>query len=759
METGHEEPNPADRNPDVIGAPVNRTDGRLKVTGGARYSAEINLPGTVYGVIITSTISNGTVAGMDTAAAEKAPGVLSVFTPFNMPKLPKQTSMGVGAVPTARKLALLQDNEVHYFLQPIGVVVADTLERATYAAGLVGVKYDEKEPVMGLVAHLHDAFAPENAGGSDKKSTDSSENAPGAALNSAPTRVEYVYQTPTETHNAMEPHATIASWDGDHLTLFDATQGVFTARSRVAGLFSLHDDNVRVICHYVGGGFGSKGPVWSHTMLAAMCAREVKRPVKIALERAQMFNNTGYRAHTYQGFSVGSDKDGKLAAIKHDVTNETSDFDTFTEAATVATRMLYACEDIQTTQRLVRLNLGTPSFMRAPGEAPGTFALESGMDELARELKMDPIELRLKNYAETDPEKKLPFSSKNLRQCYRQAAEKFGWDRYTASPEPRSVRDGKWLVGYGMATATYPTNRSPSTASACLNADGTALVLAGTQDLGTGTYTIMTQISAGTLGLPMEKIRFELGDTLLPKTPVSGGSQTAASTGPAVQAACAAVLKKLVDMAIADEKSPLHGANAQDVNTADGKLSLKGDPSKGESYAAVLTRARLPRLEAKSDAAPDKEDKKEFSMHAFGAQFAEVRVNEDTGEVRVARWVGAFDIGKRLNEMTATSQIKGGIIFGIGMGLMEATVADERDARLVNPNLAEYHVPTNADVPEIDVIFVNGAEDTHINPLGAKGVGEIGIVGAPAAIANAVYHATGVRVRELPITPDKVLGV
>ena len=746
------------RNPDIIGAPIDRTDGRLKVTGGVRYSAEVNVPGLVYGVIVSSTISAGSVASMDTAAAEGSPGVLAVFTPFNMPKLPKQSSMGVGATPAARKLALLQEPDVNYFLQPIGVVVADTLERATHAASLVKVQYDEKKPLTDLVAHLHDAFSPGQIGGSEKKPADSSENAPTAALHSSPKWIEQVYQTPIENHNAMEPHATIASWDDDRLTLFDSTQGIFTTRQRVAGIFGLHDDNVRVICHYVGGGFGSKGPVWAHTFLAAMCAKEVKRPVKIVLERAQMFNNTGSRAHTYQGFSVGANEDGKITALVHDVTNNTSVFDEFPEQATVATRMLYACDDIQTTQRIVRLNLGTPSYMRAPGEAPGTFAMESAMDELARELKMDPVELRLKNYAETDPEKKTPFSSKGLRECYARAAEKFGWDKYKASPEPRSIRDGKWLVGYGMATATYPTNRSKSEASACINSDGTALVLAGTQDLGTGTWTVMTQVSAGTLGLPMDKVRFELGDSILPKTPVSGGSQTAASTGSAVQAACDAVLQKLIGMAVADESSPLHNADVKNVVAVNGRLALANDPSKGESYAAILTRAGMPRLEAKADSAPDKEEKKKFSMHAFGAQFCEVRVHEDSGEIRIARWVGAFDIGKRLNEKTANSQIKGGIIFGIGMGLMEQTVADARDARLVNPNLAEYHVPVNADVPEIEVIFVD-TEDAHINPLGVKGVGEIGIVGVPAAIANAVYHATGVRVRELPLTPDKVLGV
>lgn len=746
------------RNPDIIGAPVDRTDGRLKVTGGARYSAEINLPGLVHGVLITSTISDGNVASMDTAAAEKAPGVRAVFTPFNTPRLAKNSAMGVGANSAARKLALLQDDQVHYFLQPIGVVIADTLEQATHAADLVRVTYKEGKPRAGLVAHLGEPFPNEVSAGGQKLPADTSEHAPSAALNGAAVKTEQVYQTPTENHNAMEPHATIASWDGDFLTLFDSTQGIFSTRNRVAGIFGLHDDNVRVICHYVGGGFGSKGPVWSHTLLAALCAREVKRPVKLVLERAQMFNNTGSRAQTYQGVSLGADPEGKLVAVKHDATNHTSTFDQFTEASTVATRMLYQCADIQTTQRLVKLSLGTPSYMRAPGEAPGTFALECGMDELARELKMDPVELRLKNHAETDPEKKIPFSSKSLRQCYAQGAARFGWDRYQASPEPRSLRDGPWLIGYGMATATYPTNRSEASATACLNADGTALVLAGSQDLGTGTWTVMTQVSAGTLGLPMQKVRFELGDSILPKTPVSGGSQTAASTGSAVQAACQAVLKKLTELAVADAKSPLYGARPEDVIAEDGRLSVRGEESKSETYAALLTRARLPRLEAKAESSPDKQGKKEFSMHAFGAQFCEVRVHEDTGEVRVARWVAAMGIGKRLNEKTARSQVIGGVVFGIGMGLTEATVHDERDAKLVNPNLAEYHVPTHADVPPIDVIFVD-EEDTHVNPLGVKGVGEIGIVGAPAAIANAVFHATGVRVRELPITPDKALGV
>ena len=381
----------------------------------------------------------------------------------------------------------------------------------------------------------------------------------------------------------MEPHATIAWWtDPQHLTLFDASQGVFSSRKRVAELFQVPPDNVRVVCHYVGGGFGSKGPVWSHTMLAAMCARQVGKPVRIELTRRMVFNNTGSRPHTYQTLTLGAGEDGKLAALRHDSINNVSDFDEFTESAATTSRMLYASDKIETSHRLIRLNLGTPSFMRAPGEASGTFALESAMDELACELKMDPIDLRLKNYAETDQEEKKPFSSKSLRQCYEQGAKAFGWDKRQASPEPRSVRDGRWLVGYGMASATYPTHRSQCHALARINADGTALVQAGTQDLGTGTWTVMTQVAAATLGLPMDKVRFELGDTLLPETPVSGGSQTAASAGSAVQAVCQQAIAQLVQRAIADEKSPLHGAAEADVTGADGRLSLKSDPSKGK---------------------------------------------------------------------------------------------------------------------------------------------------------------------------------
>jgi xanthine dehydrogenase YagR molybdenum-binding subunit len=443
-----------------------------------------------------------------------------------------------------------------------------------------------------------------------------------------------------------------------------------------------------------------------------------------------------------------------LASIEHHVLSQTSTFAQFVEPSAAVTWMLYACPNAATSQRLTRLNYGTPTYMRAPGESTGTFALESAMDELAYALAMDPVQLRLKNYAEKDPGDGRPFSSKSLRQCYQVAADKFGWSR--RMPQPRSMRtpDGL-LLGLGMATATYPTHRSPASALARLRADGTAYVLAGTQDIGTGTYTVMTQVAADALGLPPERVRFELGDTQMPRTPGSGGSQTAASTGSAVQAAGLAARARAIQLAIADPNSPLHGLNEADVDVQDGRMVSKTDAATGETYAALMARQNLPQIEAQTEARPGAAQR-DYSMHSFGAVFTEVHVDPDLGQIRVARIVGAYGVGNRLNAMTARSQLLGGVIFGIGMALLEQTVADPRYGRIVNHDLAEYHVPVNADVPEIEILFVD-EQDDHINPLGVKGIGEIGITGTAAAIANAVYHATGTRVRDLPITLDKVL--
>ncbi|MBV8819994.1 MAG: xanthine dehydrogenase family protein molybdopterin-binding subunit, partial [Acidobacteriaceae bacterium] len=529
--------------------------------------------------------------------------------------------------------------------------------------------------------------------------------------------------------------------------------GVFTDRERVAQVFDLKPENVRIISPYLGGGFGSKGPVWSHVVLAAMAAKRLDRPVKLELRRPQMFGMLGFRSQTHQAVHMGAKSDGTLTALSHDTTCHTSTFDEFVEAASLSARMLYQSPNNSTTHKLVKSDIGTPSFMRAPGEAPGTYGLEAAMDEMAYALKMDPIEFRLKNYAETDPEENKPWSSKSLRECYRMGAERFGWSR--RQPEPRSMREGRELIGLGMSTAVYPTRRSPSNASARLNADGTFSVDAGTQDLGTGTYTIMTQIAAQSFGVPANRVKFRLGDTLLPQTPVSGGSQTAASTGSAVYLASQALREKLIQMVVADAQSPLSGSSAQDVVLENGRLYLRRNPAKGETFQALIARSGQQHVEAQANAKPGAE-KERYSMYAFGAQFAEVRIDADLGQLRVSRMVGCFGAGRILNPKTARSQFMGGMVWGIGMALLEETAMDKRLGRWVNNNLAEYHVPVNLDVGHIEALWVDEKDD-HVNPIGAKGIGEIGITGSVAAIANAVFHATGVRVRDLPITLDKVL--
>lgn len=505
--------------------------------------------------------------------------------------------------------------------------------------------------------------------------------------------------------------------------------------------------------YFVGGGFGCKGSAWSHVPLAAIAARQVNRPVKLVLGRIQMYGPVGFRPETIQQVSLGATRAGKLTALRHTGTSQTSTFDEFIEPVAKTARMIYACPNIETSHRLVQLNQGTPTFMRAPGEAPGSFALESAMDELAYALNIDPVELRLRNHADVDPSKGLPWSSKSLIQCYKTGAEKFGWQK--RNPQPRSMRDGNYLIGWGMATATYPTNRSPASAIAQIMADGTAVVQSGSQDIGTGTYTVMTQVAADALGVQVEKVRFELGDTKMPETPISGGSQTAASVSSAVHLAGNQARSKLLQLALADQKSPLYSSKAEDVIAQNGSFFLKNKSFVSETYQAILARHGMKMIEARADAKLGDEQKK-FSMHAFGSQFAEVRVNPDSGEVRVTRWVGSFGVGRILNAKTANSQLIGGIVYGIGMALMEHTLIDPNLGRVINHDLAEYHVPVNADVPDIEVLFVD-EHDLHINPLGVKGIGEIGITGTAAAIANAVYHATGKRIRDLPITLDKLL--
>ncbi len=737
---------------DLIGQPIDRIDGRLKVIGRATYAAEHQIPNAAYAVMVTSSIAKGRITSMETSAAEQAPGVLLVMTHKNAMKLPELESQKKGT-PTGRVVQVLQDDVVRYSNQPIGLVVAETLEAAMEGARLVQAQYAPETPHIDLESRESEASTPEKVGGAGDPGT-SHRGDMQSGMSEAAKRMEAAYWTPFQVHNPMEPHATIAVWEApDRLTLYDATQGVFSDRKRVAELLGLKPENVRVISPYVGGGFGSKGSVWSHVILAAMAAKQVKRPVKLEVRRPQMFGMLGFRSETRQTVSLGAKDDGSLTALKSETLCHTSTFDEFVETASVTARMLYDSPNNSTTHKVVKSDIGTPSFMRAPGEAPGTFGLEVAMDEMAYALKMDPLEFRLKNYAEQDPEKKKPWSSKSLRECYRQGAERFGWSRRPM--EPRSLREGNELIGWGMATAVYPTRRSASNATARLNADGTFSVDAGTQDLGTGTYTIMTQIAADSFGVPASKVKFRLGDTILPETPVSGGSQTAASTGSAVYLASQALREKLIQMAVSDAGSPLSGASAQDIAFENGRMLSRSNPAKGETFQALMARSGQPHVEGQANAKPG-EEKERYSMYAFGAQFAEVRVDADLGEVKVSRMVGCFGAGKILNAKTARSQFLGGMVWGVSMALYEEAATDKKRGRWVNNNLAEYHVPVNLDIGNFEALWVD-ERDEHVNPIGAKGIGEIGITGSAAAIANAVFHATGIRVRDLPITLDKLL--
>lgn len=709
----------------MIGDSIDRLDGRLKVTGGARYSAEWDLDRLAFGVIVQSTIARGSILSIDTSAASASLGVLQVVTSDNARRLPQGGFAGVRP-PAGRVLSLLQTKDVRYNGEPIAVVVAESFEQATHAASLVRTAYRTEAPAVDMNRELPSAqpYTQKILGQFDPSSH---RGDTALALSQADITIDATYSTPLETHNAMEPHATIAQWEGEHLTLYDATQYLYGVKRFVAKTFGLPEDHVRVISKFVGGAFGSKGSAWSHVVLAAMTARMLQRPVKIVLTRRQMFGLVGARPYTVQHIRIGAREDGAITAVTQDVASSTSTFEDWVESSTLQTRILYDVPNVDTTQKLVRLNLGTPTFNRGPGESSGTFGLESAIDELAEQLNIDPIELRLRNYAETDPESGLPFSSKSLRECYRRAAQRFGWSR--RSPGVRSMREGNVLIGLGMATATYPAKRQPASARARLTADGTVIVQAATHELGTGTYTSMTQVAADALSIPVTRIRFELGDTVYPEAPISAGSMTAASTGSAVHAAATALRKRIEQAG--------------------------GRPAELDSCREVVKQNGGQDIEASGNAAPGQE-RTHYSMHSFGAVFASVRVDPDLGVISVPRVVAAYGAGRILNEKLARSQFAGGIVYGLSMALFEDTAVDSRTGRYLNTDLSEYLVPVNRDIGEIDVIIVD-EDDQAVDPIGVKGIGEIGTTGVAAAVANAVYHATGVRVRDLPITLDKIL--
>ncbi len=659
-----------------------------------------------------------------------------VITPFNAPKL---------VVPGT--VNILQDTNVLFNGQPIAVVVARSLPEAEMAAKLLRIEYKDQPAKLDFNALLKNARPPKRGGTSRRGDPD-------ASLAKAAVVIDQIYSTPIQNHNPMEPHATIASWDGDKLHVYDATQGISGVQGSLARAFSIPPANIHVECPYTGGGFGCKGYVWSQTILAAMAAKVAQRPVKLVLGREQMFGPVGSRPNTYQHIKLAASSDGKLLLQQHDSTCYTSLISDWVESAAGQTALLYDSESLSTSHNVVELNLGMGTWMRAPGEATGSVGLEIALDELAEKLNIDPIQLRLINYAENDPRQGHPWSSKHLRECYTQAADRFGWSKRNA--KPGQMREGNKLIGYGMATANYGAGRSPSSAVVRILPNGRVFVGIGTQDLGTGTYTILAQTAADTLAIDPSLVDVKLGDTTLPRSGGSGGSTTAASVCPAVYDAARQAKLKLAQLAAADAKSPLHGSTAEDLETKDGKIFLKSDPTKSETITTLIARNGNTPVEATATSELAK-DRDTFTSHSWGAIFAEVAVDADTHMVQVRRMVGTYDIGTLINKVTGTNQLIGGVVWGISMALHEETVIDTTYGRTVNESLAEYHVPVNADIHQIDVTAV-GIPDYKFNPLGSRGVGEIGITGAAAAISNAIYNATGKRVRDLPITLDKIMN-
>jgi len=671
---------------------MTRVEGRDKVTGRARYAFEHTPDGVAYAHLVTATIARGRVTAIDADGARALPGVLDVLSAENAPETGTDQP----------ELAVFQSRDVAYRGQIVAAVIAETPEAARQGAEAVHVGYEHAAHDVRLRPDHPGLYQPEKVNPSYDAAT--SQGDVDRALGDAAVGVDVTYTTPALHNNPMEPHAAVAEWDGDRLTVYDSTQGASAAQATIAQVLRLPADDVRVISPHVGGGFGSKGTVRPHAIVAALAARVAGRPVKVAVTRQQMFDVTGYRTPTIQRLRLGADADGRLTAVEHDVVEQSSTLVEFAEQTATPTRMMYASPTRRTRHRLARLDVATPSWMRAPGECPGMYALESAMDELAAALGLDPIELRVRNEPDVDPETGLPFSSRNLVACLREGARRFGWD--DRAPMPGLRRDGPWLVGMGVAASTYPARRRPSQATATAE-DGGYVVRIAAADIGTGARTALTRIAAETLGVEPDRVRVEIGDSALPQASLAGGSMGTASWGSAVVRACE------------------HLAKNGGVGVADTAAEIEGESR--------------------------------FARHAFGAQFAEVRVDPGTGEVRVSRLLGVFAAGRIIDPVLARSQFIGGMTMGLGMALMEETATDEAFGGWVGRDLAQYHVPACADVEDVDAVWLD-EPDPYLNPMGSKGIGEIGIVGTAAAIGNAVHHATGRRFRELPITPSKIVG-
>ena len=727
-----------------IGNPTSRVDGRAKVTGQAKYAGEFNVSGLAYGSVVGSTITKGRIARMDTGEALSVRGVLGVLTHENRPRMADNDKAyhDDAAPEKGSPYRPLYDDKIMFNGQPVALVLAEDWETARYAATLVGVEYKAEDHVTDLHAARGKAFVVEKP---EKPRGDAAKAYAAAAV-----RHEAEYFIPVEHHNPMELFGSTVVPNGDgKLTVYDKTQGVQNVQRYLCGVFGLKPDDVKVMSPFMGGGFGSGLRPQYQVVLAALGALSLKRPVRLVLNRAQMYG-IGYRPATIERLALGAKADGTLDAITHEAIAVTSQYEDFSRNDTGWSGLLYKSANAHYTHKLARLDLPTSGDMRAPGAATGVYALECAMDELAVALKLDPLELRLRCYSDRDLNDDLPYTSKNLRECYRQGAEAFGWSK--RNPEPRSTRDGNDLVGWGMATGVWEALQMPASARIVLTANGHAEVATAASDIGTGTYTIMAQVTADTMGLPIDSVTVKLGDSTLPPCPLEGGSWIAASVSHAIVGAADDVRAELLRLAKAMPSSPLADAGVDDVVLADGRIARKGD-ARSVSIADAMRHSKVERIERQKD--HTFKDVSKYARNTHSAAFVEVKVDEEIGIIRVTRAVSAVAAGRILNPKTAGSQIIGSVVGGIGMALHEETLIDHRFGRIMNANIAEYHVPVHADVHDIQVIFVD-EPDSIINPLGMKGVGEIGIVGVAAAVANAVYHATGKRVRDLPITLDKL---
>ncbi|XWW48467.1 xanthine dehydrogenase family protein molybdopterin-binding subunit [Fibrella sp. USSR17] len=739
---------------DLKNPTIDRIDGRLKVTGGANYFADFELPNMAYCVLVGSDIGRGTITSMDTKKAQNAPGVLGVFTHQNMPPIPGWDAPvggeADGPAPkpkTEETYRILSSPKILFDGQPIAMVVANSLERATYAASLVKATYAKQATRTKLEKHLADGVAPKGADGGNYL------RGKADGYKSAPVTLEANYTIPIEVHNPMELHGIVAHWTGaDTLMIYAKTQGVNATQQAMAQAFKIDPKKIRVHTEFMGGGFGMGLRTWPQETAVVAVARKIGRPLKLVVNRSQMFTLVGHRPYTVQTINMGADTSGKLVGIAHAATAETASYEDFTEATVNMTKFMYDCPNVSTRYRIVRLDRSVPIWMRGPGEASGAFALESAMDEMAHKLGLDPIEFRLRNYTETDPEHNRPYSSKNLKEAYQRGAEAIGWSK--RKNEPASQREGDWLIGYGMSTGTFNAFRWEASARALLNADGSLTIQSAVTDIGPGTGTALTMIAHNVLGVPINQIKVEYGDTSLPKAPTQGGSAIVSAVGSAVYDACTKIKKQLIELATREGGS-LAGRQADELIMTDGMLSVEKEPNRKTAMRDLMRTNNLTVIDKSADSKGGPEQAK-YSMYSFSVHFVQVRVNPLTGVVRVSKAVSVADSGRIVSPKTAASQMIGGVAGGIGMALTEEAIIDHRFGRFVNNNLADYHVAVHADVPAIETIMID-KPDPIINPMGAKGMGEIALIGFAGAVANAVFNATGQRVRDLPITPDKLL--